>query len=54
MDGKSLTVADLIVALQKIEDQTLFVQAEGCDCVNPVSGVDAPDLTGNVLITVTL
>ena len=36
---KHMTVQELIDALNAIEDKSLTVIAEGCDCVNPVTSV---------------
>ncbi|MBN9327639.1 MAG: hypothetical protein BGO38_07830 [Cellulomonas sp. 73-145] len=33
-----MTVAELIAALSAIEDKTLPVVLEGCDCYNPAAG----------------
>ena len=50
-----MTVAELIAALQQIEDQTKTVLAEGCDCINPAVGVSVdPELGNAVLIEVRL
>lgn len=37
-----MTVAELIEALSKV-DPSLPVKAEGCDCINPASGVSVED-----------
>lgn len=45
-----MTVTELIAALEAIEDKTLEVLVEGCDCINPAKAVDTKDLPGSVLI----
>ena len=49
-----MTVAELIAALQQVEDKTRPVKLEGCDCINPAKGVDPDDLAPSVLITAVL
>lgn len=54
MDSKTMTVAELITALQAVEDQSLPVLIEGCDCINPAKAVDTAGLPGQVLIEAAL
>lgn len=49
-----MTVAELIAALQQVEDQGLQVLAEGCDCINPVVAVDTTVGDGAALLVVRL
>lgn len=44
-----MSVAELIAALQQVEDRTRTVSLEGCDCINDAKAVDA-SLPGAVLI----
>lgn len=47
-----MNVQQLIEALQEVDDKTLPVIAEGCDCANPASAVKVID--GSVWIEVDL
>jgi hypothetical protein len=52
-----MTVEELIAALEQIEDKSLPVQAEGCDCINPATGTSVRALADGgkaVLIRVNL
>ena len=48
-----ITVRELVASLLTF-DQDLTVDAEGCDCINPVSKVSFSADLGTVLIGVTL
>ena len=48
-----MTVAELIELLQKMP-QDARVEAEGCDCINPVSGVSMQSAERYVLLDVDL
>lgn len=54
MDSKTMTVAELITALQAVEDQSLPVSIEGCDCINDAKRVDTDTGPGYVLIEAVL
>ncbi|PSS42915.1 hypothetical protein C6401_15260 [Arthrobacter woluwensis] len=41
-----MTVQDLIDALNAIEDKSLKVIADGCDCANPVTSIESVTLGG--------
>lgn len=51
-----MTVQELIDALMAVEDKDKLVDVEGCDCINPATGVDPnwnrfdPNWHGRVLI----
>lgn len=44
-ENEHMTVEELIAALQLVEDKTMPVWAEGCDCANPASGVSVESLS---------
>lgn len=50
----ALTVQQVIDLLGAIEDKTLPVWADGCDCTNPVDGVALDHYLGGVTIRVRL
>lgn len=47
-----MTVAELIAALEQVEDKSKTVLIEGCDCINDAAGVSTALLatSGEVLI----
>jgi hypothetical protein len=52
--ARAMTVLELITELELVEDKSQPVQAEGCDCINPVKGIDEDALPGTVLLEVYL
>lgn len=51
IEKKGVTVQDLINELSKVEDKTLAVHLEGCDCYQDWNGSISIDETNYLLLT---
>lgn len=49
---RGMTVLELITELELVEDKNQLVLGEGCDCINPIKGIDEDALPGSVLLEV--